>query len=194
MKKTILLFVVVFISFVGTSALAQDFFLKIQGAPGTPYPGLIEGNSSTVGHEDEIKVDSWSQGISSCSIGSTPGNSQCKVNIQDFHFVMELIPAIIPLKYFATTGKLLSSVDMSAVKTGGDGRGFTYYKVNMENVLVSSEQEGGSDGGGTPRVQVSLSGQKIAWAIYEQTPTGAVTLKGSFGWDVAQNKIWNYTF
>ena len=58
--------------FIGSAANAQSFdmYLKAMAPPGD-LGGMIIGTATAKGHENEIEVFSYSQGISSCSSNVT---------------------------------------------------------------------------------------------------------------------------
>ena len=60
---------------------STDFYLKLD---------TIEGESESVGFENQLQIESWSFGASnSGSAGTGTGLGSGKVSMQDFHFVVQ---------------------------------------------------------------------------------------------------------
>jgi type VI secretion system secreted protein Hcp len=172
---------------------AQDIFLKALAPSGGSYGGLINGGSNKDGHQNEIEVLSYSQGMASCAPNFNGGGGQaCKPSIGSLTLMMRLSPGLNQLKYFLLTGLHLVSGDFVFEKPGNDNS-FVYYRIRMEDIAVVSIQES-SSGSETPTISVELAASKIAWAIYTQDPTGNTTPPTKLGYNLATNTIWNYNF
>jgi type VI secretion system secreted protein Hcp len=196
MKKCFLLPVLLLCASFFFQVNAQDIFLKAMAPPGGDYGGLIKGGSNQQSHQNEIEVLSYSNGMSSClpNFNGGAGGQACKPSVGSVFVMMPMTQGVDQLRYFLLTGVKLPTADFSFVKTGGDGVGFTYYKIHMEDIVVVSVQESASAGGGTPMVSVEFAASRIAWANYTQNQGGNTTLASKVGYNIATNSIWNYAF
>lgn len=167
-----------------TASFSQSYslFLKIEG---------IQGNSLDERHKNEINVFSYSTGVSSCPESNNGGSKACKPVITDLNLMMQMDRATIPLKMAVLQGKVIPNADF-VLETGGK-TGFTFFRMHMEEVTVTSVQESGSGGGDSrPTVSTSVSFSRVAWQYIEQNADGNATVKTSGGWDLKANKPWAY--
>lgn len=172
-----------------------EMYLKAMAPPGD-LGGMIIGTSTAKGHENEIEVFSYSQGIASCvgTVTKGGGPGACKASVSDLSIMTKLSPGLNQLRALAFTGTKLLSADMVFEKTTGDGPA-VFYKIHMEDVAVTTAQESGSTGGDdTPTISLSFAPSRIAWAIYKQKADGSMELVNTFGINVATNAVWNYSF
>lgn len=154
---------------------AEDFYLKIDG---------ITGESEAVGFEKQMQIKSWSFGASnagSSSLGTGLGTG--KVSLQDFHFVIENGTASVQLFLACCKGNHIPQAILSCRKTGGDGTPYTYYKVTFNDLVISSFQTGGSEGGGLPIEQCSFNFTKITHEYFQQKSDGSVSLTNTVSYD-----------
>lgn len=142
----------------------------------------LNGESIVAGHVNEIDLYSYSQGESHCSTCNVP-------QVSDFNFMTKFTTSTISFKKLSLNGTKLTSVDVTFIRPGTTT--FTFLKIHMENVLVTSVQESGSAGGdNTPTVAVSLAADRIAWQYILQKGDGSVGKRTSYGWDVVNNVEW----
>ena len=195
MKKLVYFFVFFAMLSISITALAQDIYLKAMGPANSAFPGLIKGSSKDKGHEGEIEVFSYSQGIAGCvpKTGNA-GSGACKATVGSLNFMMELVEGTNPFRQFVFTGVKLPTADFVFEKRAGE-RNIVTYKIHMEDVTVVTQQESGSvGGGGAPTVSVEFSATRIAWGIYEQDESGRSQLVNTVGFNVATNTLWTYAF
>jgi len=156
-----------------------DFFLKLDG---------IDGESADDKHKGEIQLESWSWGEQqSGTAGSNAGMGAGKVNMQDFHFVMQINKASPKLFLACATGEHIKTATLTCRKAGKEQQ--EYLKWTFSDVLVSSYHTGGSGAASVvPLDQISLNFTKAEVDYKEQKPDG--TLGGSVkaGYDVKANK------
>lgn len=155
-----------------------DFFLKIDG---------IEGESPDSKHKNEIEVMSWSWGETQHGAsGQGGGGGAGKVQMQDFHFVSKSNKATPKLMLACADGEHIKKAVLTCRKAGKEQQ--EYYLITLSDLLVSSFQTGGSEGGILPTDQVSLNFSKVEFEYKEQKPDG--TLGGAIkaGYDVKANK------
>jgi type VI secretion system secreted protein Hcp len=155
-----------------------DAFLKIEG---------IEGESADTKHKGEIDIHSFSWGASNAgTFASGGGGGAGKVNMQDFHFTMNVNKASVKLMLACAGGDHIKSSILTCRKAGKDQQEF--FKVTFSDVLVSSFQTGGNGGATLPMDSISLNFAKAEWEYKEQKADG--TLGGAIkaGWDLKLNK------
>ena len=156
-----------------------DYFLKIDG---------IDGESQDHKHKGEIHLESWSWGESNAgSAAHSGGGGAGKVNMQDFHFVMQINKASPKLAIACATGEHLKKAVLTCRKAGKDQQEF--FKVTMSDLIVSSFQTGGTNHGDVlPTEQISLNFSKIEWEYKEQKADGTLGGAVKAGWDQKQTK------
>lgn len=159
-------------------AAAVDYFLKLDG---------IDGESTEKGHENEIDVESWSWGESQPGVSQPArggGGGAGKVSMQDFHFNMNYNKASPKLFLAAATGEHIKKATLVARKSGGDRQ--EYYKLTLENILVTSLQDNGDATGITE--SFSLNFEKIQMEYRPQRADGSLDAAVKAGYDLKANK------
>ena len=144
-----------------------DFYLKID---------RIDGESTAKGFEKWIELTSFSWGLSQGGAGGGGGGGSAgKVSVQDFHFVASTALQSPPLMCAAGTGEKFFKV-VFAARRSGEVQAADFLKIQLSEVLVSSYQIGGTDGGeDVPSDQVSLSFRKIQMDVSQQGADGTPT-------------------
>ena len=105
-----------------------DYFLKIDGVPGE------SGDSK---HKDEIQVLSFSFGENQAgTMAFGGGGGAGKVQMQDFHFMMNVNKASPKLFLACASGEHIKNAVLTARKAGKDQQ--DYLKVTFTDLLVSS--------------------------------------------------------
>lgn len=161
-----------------------DYYLKIDTIEGESV--VTEGQSDAGVLNKACQIESWSFGANnSGSAGLGTGLGTGKVSLQDFHFAIYNGKASIQLFLACAKGNHIPKATLSCRKTGGGGTPYTYYRVIMEDLVVSSYQTGGSAGGQTlPIEQISMNYTKITHQYFEQeTKGGAVQLAATAVYD-----------
>jgi type VI secretion system secreted protein Hcp len=131
-----------------------DAFLKIEG---------IEGESLDDKHKNEIDVISFHWGITNPERGRT--------RIEDFQVVKSIDLASPAIFDAVCSGDHIKEVQFTLRKAGGDKQDF--YKIRMEDVLISSQTPAGSTGGDAiPMEQVSFNFVKVEVEYRPQDPSG----------------------
>ena len=171
------------LNFTYSNAFSQSFVTVMKAMDG---PTQLNGGSALKGHENEIELLSYSEGGNLCE-------GCLKPTLSDYQFITNFSACTISFKRLLLTGKKLTSVDIAYIKQGATP--FVFFKIHMEKVLVSSQQDGASTGGDDiPKVSVSLRADKIAWQRIAQNGDGSVGTKLTYGWDVVNNTAWTYVF
>lgn len=143
----------------------QDFFLKIEG---------IEGQSVQKGHEKEIELESFSFGVTNQGSfhKNGTGAGKGKASISDLSF-SKVVDKSSPLLFkAAASGRHIPSATITTQMQGGDNAPVVYYKIVLTDVLVSSYQNSGSQGGDEIMESFSLNFGKIDFTHTGQTNEG----------------------
>jgi type VI secretion system secreted protein Hcp len=74
------------------------------------------------------------------------------------------------------------------MRADGDGKPINYFKIELENVMISEVAPNSGDGG-TITEHVNLAYSKIKWSYTRQSIRGGAQGNTSGGWDCAANKI-----
>ncbi|HWQ53382.1 MAG TPA: type VI secretion system tube protein Hcp [Bryobacteraceae bacterium] len=158
---------------------AVDYFLKIDG---------IEGESPDSKHKSEIQLLSFSWGETNAgTFAAGGGGGAGKVQMQDFHFVMNVNKASPKLFLACACGEHIKKAILTARKAGKDQQ--EYLKVTFSDLLISSFQTSGSgDAGNLPLDQISFNFAKVEMEYKEQKADG--TLGGAIqaGYDLKAMK------
>ena len=151
-----------------------DYFLKLDG---------IKGESRDDKHKDEIDILSYSWGETQAGTFAFGGGGGAgKVQMQDFHFTTKYSKAS-PLMFFScASGEHIKSAVLTARKAGEQQ--FEFLKVELNDVMITSYQTGGSGGTDLPTEQVSLNFAQIKFEYKEQDETGKPAETIRRGWDL----------
>ncbi|MDR3719378.1 MAG: type VI secretion system tube protein Hcp [Bryobacteraceae bacterium] len=156
--------------------MAVDFFLKIDGIP---------GESQDDKHKNEIDIMSWSWGETQTGTMSRGGGGGAgKVDMQDFHFVMQVNKATPKLILSCASGEHIKKAVLTCRKAGKTQQEFLIY--TFSDLLVSSYQTGGSSE--IPAEQVSLNYSKMEVEYKAQKLDGSLDGGIKAGWDTKANK------
>jgi type VI secretion system secreted protein Hcp len=159
--------------------MAFDAFLKLDGIP---------GESTDAKHKDEIEILSFSWGVSnSGATHSGGGGGAGKATFQDFNFMSMLQKSSPKIWLACATGEHIKSAVLTLRKAGGDSAGAEFYKVTLTDVLVSSFQESGSEGGDLPFDSFSLNYAKIRTDYTLVNQKGALGGTTSAEFDIGKN-------
>ena len=155
--------------------MAFDAFLKLDGIP---------GESADHKHKGEIEVLSFSWGISNTlSIGSATGGAGAgKTTVQDFSIVKMIDQSSPVLFQKCCEGSNLGNGLFTLVDRQ---TGLGFYKIQFENVLISSLQPAGSAGGQAPMESLSLNFTRVE--ISSSDTRGNTT--NTIMCDMGQNKV-----
>jgi len=145
---------------------AVDYFLKIDEVP---------GESKDAKHPNELQLESWSFGETNIGTHSAGGGGGAgKVQMQDFHFVMNTNKASAKLFVKCANGEHIKQAILTCRKAGKDQQ--EYLKWTFSDLLISSFTTSGSGSSGLPVDQCSFNFTKLECEYKEQKPDG--TLEG----------------
>ena len=161
--------------------MASDFFLKL---------GEIKGESGDHKYKEWIDVNSWSWGATQQASSHTGGGGGAgKVQMQDFHFSSFLNTATADLIYHISAGKHIPKATLICRKAGD--KPLEFLKISFDDVLISSYQTGGSEGGDArPMESYTLNFAKVKIEYFQQQKDGSGKAAGVAAWDVKANQKW----
>jgi type VI secretion system secreted protein Hcp len=159
--------------------MASDIFAKL---------GDIKGESQDSKHKDEIEILSYSWGVSNAgSMGHGSGGGEGKASFHDISFVHHLDKSSPVLMNHCATGVHLKEATITCRKSGKEQ--YEYLVVKMNDVIITSVNAGGSDGGGTPTESVSINFAKVALEYKPQKADGSLDAGVFFKYDLKANKV-----
>jgi type VI secretion system secreted protein Hcp len=178
MKARVLLLAALFVINLSVRAAAVDYFLKIEGVP---------GESVDADHRGEIEVLSWSFGVSNPVSVGAGGQTAGKATFQDFQIMKSLDKSTPLLMKACAKGTHIPQAILFVRKATATGTPVTYYKVTMEECMVSSYQISAPNGGDRPSESLSLNFTKITFDYTPYDANGRPLEPVIFGWDVINN-------
>ena len=142
-----------------------DYFLKIDGVP---------GESQDSRHKNEIQVLSYNFGESQAgTMAFGGGGGAGKVQMQDFHFAMNVNKASPKLFLACATGEHIPKAVLTCRKAGKHQE--DYLVVRLTDLLVSQYQTNGDAGShGLPVDSISLNFAEIEIEYKGQQPDGTL--------------------
>lgn len=159
-------------------AAAVDYFLKIDG---------IEGESTDAKHKNEIEILSFSWGVANTATPTAGGGGGAgKATFQDLTFNAQLSKASPKLFLACAGGQHLRSAVLTVRKAGKENQEF--YTIRMDDVVVSSVQNGGSVGAEGIFDSIALNFSKITWSYAPQKADGTLGPRIETNWDIKLNK------
>ena len=117
-----------------------DYFLKLEG---------IKGESQDDKHKDEIDVLSFSWGVSQTGTTAFGGGAGAgKVQFNDFHFTTKVSKASPTLFLDCASGQHIKEAVVVGETSSNVDRGASqFFKYTFTDVIISSYQDAGSEGG-----------------------------------------------
>ncbi len=148
----------------------------------------IDGEATDVDHKDWIEILSCSMGMADPEAGAT-GTTRRRGNvvIEDIVVVKELDKSSPKLMEKCARGEVIPSlmIDVCRAVEGGSS---TYYKYELENVMVTSFQSSGSAEEGTPVETITLNYEEITVTYTEIDKTGKSKGNVEFNWRVEEGE------
>jgi type VI secretion system secreted protein Hcp len=169
-----------------------QIFLKLDG---------ISGESTVKGHEKEIDVVSLEQGLEVMVIQSAGGGGATagRPTFSNFRFRKNVDAASIPMLLACASGQHISEARF-AIRRGGGG--FEFWKVTLEDVLITDMAQRAGSGAQYPLSfdlldsgessdgfleEVALNFSRIRWEHRVQQAGGGAGATRTGGWDVRTN-------
>ena len=158
--------------------MAVDMFIKMDD---------FGGESKDKFHKGEIEVLSFSWGVTqSGSLSHGGGGGEGKASFQDLHFSSYLQKSSPRLFLACASGEHIKEATITVRKAGQNQ---DFYKMTLSEVLVSSFQQGASEGDhdDAPIEQVSLNFAKFHIEYRPQDEKGGLGQAIIADWDVVGN-------
>lgn len=159
----------------------------------------IEGESTLKGHEKEIVVLSYEQGVEVATAGgSGSGSSSGRPRFSSVRLRKEVDKASIPMLMACARGQTLRQ----AIFTFRRGS-FDFYKVTLEDVTITKLFQRAGAGEQYPLSfdalnsgeasdgfldEATLTYTRIRWEHRAQRPNGSVSTTANAGWDLRTNR------
>lgn len=155
--------------------MAKDIFMKIDG---------ITGESKDARHAGEIEVSSWHWRIhQSSNMLAGAGGGAAKATVDDLVFVHQLDRSSPNLMTFCLTGRHIPRAVLTMRKSGGAPLDFL--KLTMSDVVITSVEPSGSEGGYYEQIHLSFSKVKQEYVLQDAMGVSAGMVTGSF--DIKNN-------
>jgi type VI secretion system secreted protein Hcp len=159
--------------------MAVDVFLKIDG---------VKGESADDKHKDEIDVLAWDWGMSQSGTTHTgTGAGSGKVEVRDLTVTKYVDKATPNLMKACCNGQHYKTALLTVRKAGGKSP-VEYYKLKMEDVIITNIQSGGSGDQDRLTETVSLDFGKMTVDYTPQKADGSADAAVTIGWNIAANK------
>ncbi len=145
--------------------MAVDLFLKVDGVP---------GECQKKGHEGEIDIYSFSFGATqhgSFHTGGAGGGSG-KAEIRDIHITKQVDKSSPKLFSFCAAGKHIKEVTIYSQKAGDGTNPLSYYKIKLEDVIVSMVDNQGAAAGDAIMETVVFNTAKLTFDYQAQGKDG----------------------
>ena len=146
----------------------------------------VLGESQARGHENEIEILSWAFAMSNSGTAATAGGAGAgKVTFQDLSLTKLADTATPVLMLSTANGKVYKQAILTLERAGE--RPFVYYRVTMENVIVTSVSTGGSGAESRPTESISLNFAKVKVEYIPMKADGGAGTPVVFTWNLATN-------
>lgn len=163
--------------------MAMDAYLQI---------GDIKGDSTDDKHKGWIEVSNvdWSVTQPRASTVSTAGgHTSARADLSEIGFT-KLADIASPILFqHCAMGKTIPKAVFEFYRADGDGKPICYFKLELENVMISTFHPN-TGNGGIIKESVHLAYAKIKATYTQQKITGGVGGSTSGGWDAAANKVY----
>ncbi len=179
--KLRLVFIAVLALLTAPTQAAVDMFLKMDP---------IKGESRAEGFEKQIDVVAWSFGMSNpVTIGGGGGGPIVGIaSFQDISITKYLDSSSPLLMLGNAMGTPHAEWILTFRRSNGSPQGFVFYKVTLNDVIVSSYSISASTGEDIPMEQVSFAYTKITIEYTPTGPDGRPLDPVVFKWDRERNR------
>ena len=158
--------------------MAIALFLKVDGA---------DGESANAKHKNWIDVESFHWGADSAVVDARRrGRRGWEGEFSRPHdHLRTWTSRIRRCSVNCSSGKHISKVQIAGAKAGGEE--VEYFKITMEDVLVTSVDVSGANGAQVT-VNYSFQAAKVKSEYSVQDKAGTKGATSEFGWDIKENK------
>jgi type VI secretion system secreted protein Hcp len=135
-----------------------------------------------------IDIESWSFGATQTGTAHrNTGGGAGKVNVQDVHVMKMADKASPTLLKKCCEGEHIKKGKITCRKAGGK-KPVDYFVLEMEDIIITSLQNSGSNGADLVTESLSLSFGMFKQIFTEQKADGSDGPKTEHGWNVVENK------
>jgi len=161
---------------IGSSAFADEMFLKIDG---------IKGESTVEGHEGSIEIFAYSQDIMNAvsNTAKATGASRGKVSFSDISFKSYITSASPKIMLACASGTHIPKAVLTVRKSGEVPH--DYIKIELKDILVSSYKATNDIWQEVPSEDFSVSFLGIIVTVFPGDGDGEPVI---FSWDLLQGK------
>lgn len=164
------------------NGVANDAYLKIEG---------IGGESADDRHKDWIEVSNVLYAIHQPraeSLSTAGGHTSGRAELYPLTFTKLADLASPVLLQTCAAGKTIPKAMFEFMRADGDGRPIQYFRIELDNVMISSiTPDSGS--GGIITERVALAYAKIRWSYTKQSIRGGAQGNTSGGWNCQTNTV-----
>lgn len=168
----------------------KDIYVKFDGA------SELQGDSTDSKHANEIEVSSFRHLLSqpkSSSASSAGGHTAERTEHGEIMLIKDIDKSTPKLNRACSAGTVYPKVYITFYRAyGGSGATSTsqtrvdYYKMVLENVVISSSETTVADGE-LPIQAFGLKYGKVTWEYKQHKMDGSSTSTGVAGWDLRTN-------
>lgn len=162
--------------------MANDVYLKIEG---------INGESTDDKHKDWIEVSNVLYAIHqprAQALSTAGGHTSGRAELYPLSFTKLADIASPVLLQTCAAGKTIAKAVFEFMRADGDGKPIPYFKIELENLMISNINPDSGDGGIISE-RVHLAYSKIKWNYTRQSIRGGIQGNTSGGWDCSANKV-----
>ena len=162
--------------------MAHDAYLQLDG---------VKGESADERHKNWIEVFSVTGSVHqprAVAISTAGGLTTGRAELSNISFKKLADLSSPVLKQHSAMGKTLPKAVFEFMRADSDGKPITYYRVTLENVMVSGITFDSSNGGIITE-QVHLAYSKIKWEYVKQSVRGGTEGNTLGSWDQSTNKV-----
>jgi len=148
----------------------------------------IDGEATDDAHKDWIEILSYSMGMADPEAGATGATRRRgTVVLEDIVLVKELDKSSPKLMEKCAKGEVIPSLVMDVCRVAGESSS-TYYKYELENVMVTSFYSSGSTEEGVPVETITLNYEEITVTYTETDSEGKSKGNVEFNWKVEEGE------
>ena len=148
----------------------------------------IDGEATDDAHKDWIEILSYSMGMADPEAGAIGATRRRgTVVLEDIVVVKELDKASPKLMEKCAKGEVIPSLVMDVCRAAGESSS-TYYKYELENVMVTSFYSSGSTEEGVPMETITLNYEEITVTYTETDSEGKSKGNVEFNWKVEEGE------
>ena len=153
--------------------------------------GDIKGESADERHKGWIEVTNVTWSVHqprATSVSTAGGHTAGRADLSEIGFTKLADMSSPVLFQTSAAGKTLPKAVIEFFRADGDGKPICYYKLELENVMISEVSSHSGDKG-IVKESVHLAFSKIKATYTKQDIRGGSQGSTSGGWDSAANKI-----